>query len=74
MVELPLTASASARIEEARKEAARKAYDKRNARREAPPGVERAKPMLRYLRVHHLHEQLLTTFLLTTLQSSEAWS
>ena len=47
MVELPLTASASARIEEARKEEARKAYDKRNARRGAPPGVERAKPMLR---------------------------
>jgi hypothetical protein len=47
MVELPLTASASARIEEARKEAARKAYDKRNGRRGAPPGMERAKPMLR---------------------------
>ena len=43
MVELPLTASASARIEEARKEEARKAYDKRNARRGAPPKVERAK-------------------------------
>ena len=47
MVELPLTASASATTEEKRKEAARKAYDKRNARRGAPPGVERAKPMLR---------------------------
>ena len=47
MVELPLTASASARIEAARKEAARKAYDKRNALRGAPPGVGRAKPMLR---------------------------
>ena len=47
MVELPLTASASARIEEARKEEARKAYDKRNARRGAPPKVERAKSTLR---------------------------
>ena len=47
MVELPLTASASATTEEKKKEAARKAYDKRNARREAPPGVERTNPLLR---------------------------
>ena len=49
MVELPLTASALAMTEEKKKEAARKAYDKRNARRGAPPGVERAKPMLSML-------------------------
>ena len=47
MVELPLTAWALATTEEKKKEAARKAYDKRNARRGALPGVERAKPMLR---------------------------
>ena len=47
MVELPLIPLALATTEEKKKEAARKAYDKRNARRGALPGVERAKPMLR---------------------------
>ena len=47
MVVLPLTASALATTEEKKKEAARKAYDKRNARRGALPGVERANHMLR---------------------------
>ena len=47
MVELPLMPLALATTEEKKKEAARKAYDKRNARRRALPGAERAKPTLR---------------------------
>ena len=47
MVELPLIPLALATTEEKKKEAARKADDKRNARRGALPGVGRAKPMLR---------------------------
>ena len=46
MVELPLTASALARTEE-KKEKARRACAKRNARREAVRGVEHDKPILR---------------------------
>ena len=47
MVDLLLTASATARTEGARKEAARKAYVKRKVLREAVPGVERDKSVLR---------------------------
>ena len=47
MVELPLAALALASMEEAQKKAARKAYAKWNARREAVPGVEHDKPVLR---------------------------
>ena len=47
MVELPLTALALARTEDKKKDAARKAYAKRNALREAVPGVEHDKPVLR---------------------------
>ena len=47
MVELPLTALALARTEEKKKDAARKAYAKRNALREAVRGVEHDKPVLR---------------------------